>query len=139
MTEEDLKHIEHTANALASWGMPTQADMMRALIAEVRRSQTGIIPLSVEQSVEFAKALVRAHGTPPKSVPERFMTPPEQPYTLSCSVTPAEKTELIADLQRAPAGELVQFWDMHNGILGLGIKTKSARNEVEPQHVVEGK
>jgi hypothetical protein len=75
MTEEDLKHIERTANALASWGQVVQADRVRALIAEVRRLQSGIIPVSAEQSAEWAALMLHKRVAPPQNASQPFATP----------------------------------------------------------------
>lgn len=80
--------------------------------------------------------MLRTHGTPPQNAPQRFMPQP-QTSTLTCPVAPDEKAKLIADLQRTPAEELVQFWDQHNGIVGMGCKLKSA-SDVPVPHIVGG-
>lgn len=131
MTDAELEVLERNAEL-------TTAGVVRRLVAEVRRLREGVILPGVEESAELAKLILAKHGGNATSHPRRTMVLPEPELTMTCPVTEAEKAELIADLQRTPIGEIVQFWDQRNGVVGIGCKLKPGSDAAEPQHVVGG-
>lgn len=123
--ESDAQRFLYPEDGPATERLARLSRHIAALIAEVRRLRAGVILPGVEESAELAKMLVRKHGNATNHG-RRIMVLPNSELTITCPVAPADRAYLIAELQRTPAEELVEFYDPRAGVVGLGSKLKPA-------------